>query len=157
MKIKNVSQQELKISIPSEKGTETSTVKPNQVMYCEDKASMTKQLVIYEKKRLITIEREIEKPDYVENYRPYYESGTYIPSVKTQQIDLDDEIEDTEVDSDVFEPESLAELVSNDEDDPEMSEPKRGRGRPKKPVTDTPADTEKKKRGRPKGSTKKTQ
>lgn len=157
MKIKNVSQQELKIAIPSGKDVITSTVKPNQVMYCEDNSSVTKQLVIYEKKKLLTIEKKAEKPDYVENYRPYFESGTYFPNKKAVKIDLDDELDDAEIEGDVMEVESISEFISAEEEEGEAEPTKRGRGRPKKPVSEQPADTEKKKRGRPKGSTKNTQ
>lgn len=157
MKIRNVSKQELKIAIPSGKEISTLTVRPNQVMYCEDKASVTKQLVIYEKKKLIVLERKAEKPDYVDNYRAYYESGTYVPNKKVVKIDLDDELDDVEMGEDVLEVEPISELITEDEEDAEAGLVKRGRGRPKKAVSEQPADTEKKKRGRPKGSTKKTQ
>lgn len=155
MKIKNVSQQELKITVPAGKDLLTSSVKPNQVMYCENISSITKQLVIYERKKLIVIDKSVEKPDYVNHYKPYYESGTYFSQPKTKTIDIDEVLEDQEMDEEELPiiPETDFDLA--EEEGQEEMPVKKGRGRPRKPVTEKPAQTEKKKRGRPIGSTKK--
>lgn len=156
MKIKNVSQQELKIAVPIGKDILTSKVKPNQVMYCEKKSAITKQLVILERKKLIVIDKELEKPDYVENYKPYYESGTYQSQPKVQTVDIHEVLDEDEIEDEVMEIEPVSDFdFADDDSDPEMQPVKKGRGRPRKPVEDKVVETEKKKRGRPKGSTKK--
>lgn len=160
MKIKNVSQQNLNIAIQVGKQITNSTIRPNQVMYCENDASITKQLVIYEKKMLIVIDKHIEKPDYVENYKPYFESGTYMPSKKTANIVLEEELDDQESEQEsegVFEIDSMNLYMPSEEEESDEMPVKKGRGRPKKIQSEQPLIAEKKQRGRPKGSTKNKQ
>lgn len=156
MKIKNVSQQELKIAVPVGQDILTSKVKPNQVMYCEKKSAITKQLVILERKKLIVIDKDMNKPDYVDNYKPYYESGTYIPQHKVQTVDIDDVLDEDEIEDEVIAIEPVSDFdFADDDSEPEAQLIKKGRGRPRKPVEENAIQTEKKKRGRPKGTTKK--
>lgn len=164
MKIKNISNNDLVLSIQiGENGGLIMNVKPNQVMYCEEKSNINKQLIIYEKKKLITITKDIEKPEYVGYYKPYFESGTYQTiSKKTNNtiiVEVDDE-EDDDITINVSSAEINLEAIQDADEETKSIEggsPKRGRGRPKKPIEHIVVPQEKKKRGRPKGSTKKTQ
>jgi hypothetical protein len=158
MKIKNISSQDLGISLEVNKQIKTVNVKPLQVMYCEDESQVNNRLRIYEKKKLISIKLMSEKPDHIENYKPFFESETYssLAPAATIEIGPDDEMENTDIPAfeGSFEPD---ELISADtktsEENPEDTAKKK-RGRPKKPVSQNETPAEKKIRGRPKGSTK---
>jgi hypothetical protein len=154
MKVRNISNQDLKISLRVNNEIRSVTVKPNQVMYCEDKSQINKQLLIYEKKKLVNIEKQAEKPDYVEHYKSFFESGTYSTAKPVEPIDLDDDIEMTEMQEADLEPERFEEIDIDEIDDQAEEPVKKGRGRPKKPVDESATTLEKKGRGRPKGSTK---
>lgn len=154
MKLRNISSQDLKLSLQVNSKIETITVKPNQVMYCEDKSQVNKQLLIYEKKKLISIEKHSDKPDYVDYYKTFFESGTYSTTKPTETLDLDEEIETADIVEEHFELERFEEIDIEEVDGPEEEPVKKGRGRPKKPIVETAEPLEKKKRGRPKGSTK---
>lgn len=163
MKIRNVSSQDLKLSLEVNKQIKAVNLKPLQVMYCEDNSQVNRQLIVYEKKKLINIERLAEKPDYVEHYKSFFESGTYSVSKPSPVMDLDDEIEITEaieipeVEDSPFESDVVDQIDSDGPKQDSDESEKKKRGRPKKPVMETTATTEKKKRGRPKGSTKNKQ
>lgn len=164
MKIKNISNNDLVLSISiGQNGNLMLNVKPNQVMYCEDGSNMNKQLLIYEKKKLISILKDAEKPEYVGYYKPYFESGTYQSSPQKVNtavvVEVDDDEDDDVVVNVVSEEINLETIVDIDEEPQQIEQEsqKRGRGRPKKTVELNSAPQEKKKRGRPKGSTKKPQ
>ena len=158
MKIKNISSQDLGISLEVNKQIKTVNVKPLQVMYCEDESQVNNRLRIYEKKKLISIQLMSEKPDYIENYKPFFESGTYSPHAPatTVEIELDDETENTDilVFEESFKPDELIPVDTNTSEKDLEDTAKKKRGRPKKPVSQNETPTEKKKRGRPTGSTK---
>ena len=154
MKVRNISNQDLKISLQVNNEIKSVTVKPNQVIYCEDKSQVNKQLLIYEKKKLVSIEKQVEKPDYVEHYKSFFESGTYSTTKPVEPIELDEDMEIAEIEEGDFEHERFEE-IDIDEVDDQVEEPvKKGRGRPKKVVVESATPSEKKGRGRPKGSTK---
>jgi hypothetical protein len=158
MKIKNISSQDLGISLEVNKQIKTVNVKPLQVMYCEDESQVNNRLRIYEKKKLISIQLMSEKPDHIENYKPFFESGTYSPHAPatTVEIELDDETENTDilVFEESFKPDELIPVDTNTSEEDLEDTAKKKRGRPKKPVSQNETPTEKKKRGRPTGSTK---
>lgn len=156
MKIRNVSSQDLKLSLEVNKQIKAVNLKPLQVMYCEDNSQVNRQLIVYEKKKLINIERLAEKPDYVEHYKSFFESGTYSVPKPSPVVDLDEEIEIPEVVDTPFESEEFEEMVHGADGINQSSDEstKKKRGRPKKPVSENMTSLEKKKRGRPKGSTK---
>lgn len=159
MKIKNISNKDLVLSlnIGVNKGLMTN-IKPNQVMYCESKNDLNKQLVIYEKKQLISIVKDVEKPEYVGYYKPYFESGTYISNQR--HVALPIVIETDEEDDDIAPSVEDVEIPMIADTEEEIEEtvqesPKKGRGRPRKPISAEPDTKEKRKRGRPKGTFKK--
>ena len=154
MKVRNISNQDLKISLQVNNEIKSVTVRPNQVMYCEDKSQINKQLLIYEKKKLVNIEKQVEKPDYVEHYKSFFESGTYSTIKPADTIDIDDDIEMSEMQEGELEPERFEEIDIDEIDDEVNESVKKGRGRPKKVVIESATPSEKKGRGRPKGSTK---
>lgn len=153
MKIKNISNKDLSFSLNHENAGFLFTMRPNQVMYCESEGLLNKQILIYERKRLVSVNKEIEKPDYVDYYKCFFEAGEYSNNKVMVTITVDDDADD-EGDASSFEEEVLSELMTEGFDEEDEQPAKRGRGRPKKPVTENPSE-EKKKRGRPKGSIKK--
>lgn len=163
MKIKNISNQDISFSITYGNSGFLFNMKPNQVMYCENNNLINKQIVIYEKKKLISVNKNTPKPDYVDYYKCFFEAGDYTTAKMPLQIGLDDDFESfdndevsvPEIGEEIPESEihEMDELVSENTDEESTQSVKRGRGRPKKPVSEKPAK-EKKKRGRPKGSTK---
>lgn len=154
MKVRNISNQDLKLSLDINSEVKAVTVKPNQVMYCEDKSQVNKQLLIYERKKIISIEKISEKPDHVDHYKSFFESGTYSKPKAAKPIDIDEETETIETPEEHFEIGRFEEIDIEEVDGPEDEPVKKGRGRPKKPVVENDGDSEKKQRGRPKGSTK---
>lgn len=161
MKIKNTSQQDLNLSINKLNGEKIIvSMKPNQVLYTENGSEINKQILIYEKKRIISVNREIDKPDFVNYYKSFFESGTFNPISKSAKVVLEDEEDDLEEALNEFETlEIPKEMDSYDEDlDEDIPAEKKGRGRPKGTVK-VKAETEdlsqpKKGRGRPKGTVK---
>lgn len=156
MKIKNLSSQNLNLSFTKGNGEKTIiTLKPNQVLYADNNSDINKQLLIYEKKKLLYVNREMDKPSYVDYYKPFFESGA-TTTVSSSFIDFDDE-DDEEVDSIMnIEPISPNFDDSDDDFDGDEMPVKKGRGRPKGTVKkDIKISGEKKGRGRPKGTTKK--
>lgn len=164
MKIKNISNNDLVLSIAiGMNGNLMMNIRPNQVMYCENSSNLNKQLVIYEKKKLISIVKDAEKPEYVGYYKPYFESGTYQSAPKKTNtsvlVEVDDDDDDDAMINIVPEEISISNMQEDlDEGPEEAKQPseKKGRGRPKKAVDPNIVSKEKKGRGRPKGSTKKT-
>jgi hypothetical protein len=158
MKIKNLSQQNLNLSLSKGKGEKTIiSLKPNQVLYADNNQEINKQLLIYEKKKLLYVNREMDKPDYVDYYKPFFESGT-INTASNSFYDIEDEDEDDNLLNNI-EDLDFSSSVGDDEDyDSSAVVPKKGRGRPKgtkKPIVENKENTEKKGRGRPKGTVKK--
>lgn len=161
MKIKNLSQQNLSLSLTKESGENIIVnVKPNQIFYCENNLKINKQLLIYEKKNLIYLNQMMDKPSYVDYYKCFFESGSYNNS-NSSFVDFDEE--DDEMDVPSFEIEDVSINLNEDdefnEDGPSI---KKGRGRPKgtsKPKESKPETNleNKKGRGRPKGSIKKVE
>ncbi len=163
MKIKNISKENLNLSIIKNNGEKLIlNLKPTQVTYVEDAVQVNKQLLVYEKKRIITIFSNIEKPDYVDFYKVFFEAGT-MPNAKienTIHIDLidEDEEDDDDVVSEIEFSSALENLEEADDssfiksEPKENASPKKGRGRPKKEVIETTG--EKRGKGRPKGSFK---
>jgi hypothetical protein len=158
MKIKNLSQQNLNLSLSKSKGEKTIiSLKPNQVLYADNNQEINKQLLIYEKKKLLYVNREMDKPEFVDYYKPFFESGTMNTSTNSH-YDVDEEDDDDNLLNNI-EDLDFSSSMSDDEDfDPNHTAPKKGRGRPKgikKEISKTPETTEKKGRGRPKGTIKK--
>jgi hypothetical protein len=160
MKIKNTSQQDLNLSINKLNGEKIIVnMKPNQVLYTENGSEINKQILIYEKKRIINVNRENDKPDFVNYYKSFFESGTFKIS-KPAKIALEDDEDDLEEALNEFEVLEIPKgMDSYDEDlDEDMPAEKKGRGRPKgtaKIKTETEDSSQPKKgRGRPKGTVK---
>lgn len=158
MKIKNISNQDLNIPVQLGKEVKNVVLKPNQVVYCESTSQITKQFLIYEKKKLISTQKQSEKPDYVEYYKSFFESGTYSSIKREQPINLvedeEDDVEIPEIQDQILEQDDFEETSFEETQDSKEQTLKKGRGRPKKPVVETDESLEKKKRGRPKGTTK---
>jgi hypothetical protein len=155
MKIKNMSSQNLNLSLTKESGEKTIiSLKPNQVLYADNNKDINKQLLIYEKKKLVYVNREMDKPSYVDYYKPFFESGSSTVQSPKSYIDLDDE--DDDMDELIVSVDSIDANFADDEDfDSEITSTKKGRGRPKGTVKkDLAPQMEKKGRGRPKGTTK---
>lgn len=156
MKIKNLSDQNLNLSLIKKNGSNiVIQVKPNQVLYSEDIKENNKQLLIYEKKKLIYINREIDKPEFVDYYKPFFESGESQVKPKSNYLFVDEDEDVDEVDTMVIGNINSFELSSEDDFDSDEPAIKKGRGRPKgtKKVIES-ENKEKKGRGRPKGSVK---
>jgi len=161
MKIKNISQQDLNLSVTKSNGEKIIVnMKSNQVLYTENGSDINKQILIYEKKKLISVTREIEKPDFVNYYKSFFESGTFNPVYKSSKINIEEDEDDLEEALNEFETlEVPKDMDSYDEDlDEDMPAEKKGRGRPKG-TAKVKAETEdlsqeKKGRGRPKGTVK---
>jgi len=157
MKIKNMSSQNLNLSLTKESGEKTIiALKPNQVLYADNNKEINKQLLIYEKKKLVYVNREMDKPSYVDYYKAFFESGATTTQSSGSYIDLEDEDDDLEVLIDGIESIN-SNFIDEDEDfDGETTPTKKGRGRPKGTTIkkDPAPHTEKKGRGRPKGTTK---
>lgn len=158
MKIKNISQQDLNLSVTKLNGEKIIVnMKPNQVLYSENETDINKQILIYEKKKLISVIRDIEKPDFVNYYKSFFESGTFVPNYKSPIIDLDDEDDDLDESIDNLDTVEITMSIDSDDEelDSDMPAEKKGRGRPKG-TTKTPEKNNepKKGRGRPKGTIK---
>lgn len=157
MKIKNLSQQEINLSLTSSKDERfIIKLKPNQVLYAEDTGTVNKQIIIYEKKNLLYVNREIDKPNYVNYYKPFFESSNDYNIINKSLITNEEE-DDDEVET--FEDFTGFALDDSFDEDFDSDSPsiKKGRGRPKgtkKITNNTSENTEKKGRGRPKGTIK---
>ncbi len=158
MKIKNLSSQNLNLSLTKGSGEKTIiSLKPNQVLYADNNSDINKQLLIYEKKKLVYVNREMDKPSYVDYYKPFFESGTSSIQNSGSYVDLDDDDEDDDMDVLVDGMDSIGSNFTDEDDDfdGEMAPVKKGRGRPKGASKKEPKiQSEKKGRGRPKGTTK---
>jgi len=161
MKIKNNSQQDLNISINKLNGEKIIVnMKPNQVLYTENGSEINKQILIYEKKRIINVNREIDKPGFVNYYKSFFESGTFNLISNSSKVALEDDEDDLEETLNEFETLEIPKRIdSYDEDlDEDIPAEKKGRGRPKGTVkikNETEDSSQPKKgRGRPKGSIK---
>lgn len=161
MKIKNNSQQDLNISINKLNGEKIIVnMKPNQVLYTENGSEINKQILIYEKKRIINVNREIDKPGFVNYYKSFFESGTFNLISNSSKVALEDDEDDLEETLNEFETLEIPKGIdSYDEDlDEDIPAEKKGRGRPKGTVkikNETEDSSQPKKgRGRPKGSIK---
>jgi len=161
MKIKNLSQQNLNLSLSKSKGEKTIiSLKPNQVLYADNNQEINKQLLIYEKKKLLYVNREMDKPEFVDYYKPFFESGTMNTSTNSH-YDVDEEDDDDNLLNNI-EDLDFSSSMSDDEDfDPNHTAPKKGRGRPKgstkkenNTVENSDSSESKKLRGRPKGTIK---
>lgn len=158
MKIKNLSQQEINLSLTSSKDERLIIkLKPNQVLYAENTNTINKQIIIYEKKNLIYVNREMDKPDYVNYYKAFFESSNNFNLVNKSTINNDEEDEDDEIET--FEDLTGFDLVDSFDDDfdPDNTSAKKGRGRPKgtkKTINKLEENSERKGRGRPKGTVK---
>lgn len=154
MKIKNLSQQNLNLSLSKDNGNKIIiSIKPNQVLYAENDKEINKQLVIYEKKKLIYVNREMDKPSYVDYYKPFFESNSYT-STSPSYVNIDDEDDDDDLDILV---DNIDSILSDDFDgDDDLGPVKKGRGRPKgtKKLPQVEISNDKRSRGRPKGTTK---
>lgn len=161
MKIKNTSQQDLNISINKLNGEKIIVnMKPNQVLYTENGSEINKQILIYEKKRIINVNREIDKPGFVNYYKSFFESGTFNLISNSSKVALENDEDDLEETLNEFETLEIPKGIdSYDEDlDEDIPAEKKGRGRPKGTVkikNETEDSSQPKKgRGRPKGSIK---
>ncbi len=158
MKIKNLSSQNLNLSLTKGSGEKTIiSLKPNQVLYADNNSDINKQLLIYEKKKLVYVNREMDKPSYVDYYKPFFESATSSTQNSGSYVDLDDDDEDDDVDVLIDGIDSIGSNFTDEDDefDGEMAPVKKGRGRPKGTSKKEPkTQSEKKGRGRPKGTTK---
>lgn len=161
MKIKNTSQQDLNISINKLNGEKIIVnMKPNQVLYTENGSEINKQILIYEKKRIINVNREIDKPGFVNYYKSFFESGTFNLISNSSKVALEDDEDNLEETLNEFETLEIPKGIdSYDEDlDEDIPAEKKGRGRPKGTVkikNETEDSSQPKKgRGRPKGSIK---
>lgn len=149
MKIKNISNQEL--TIPFKKGNEKVLIlkiQPGQIVYCEEKSSENKQVIILLKKKKIEITQE-EKPSKIEYYHPYgVLPHSEILKLKNAES-LPRPINDTEEDDDDGEEDiELLEVepeIINSNSDPDISDISTN-------VEFKNNDLHKNKGGRPKGS-----
>lgn len=158
MKIKNLSQQNLNLSLSKNKGEKTIiSLKPNQVLYADNDQEINKQLLIYEKKKLLYVNREMDKPEFVDYYKPFFESGTLNTSTNSY-YDMEDEDDDDNLLNNIEDLDFSSSMGDDEDFDPNHTAPKKGRGRPKgtkKVSVETKEVAEKKGRGRPKGTVKK--
>ena len=139
MKIKNISTKPIKVPTKNSTGKKEFILEVGQIAYLDDKRKKDNQIIIWEKKKAILVERNAVKPENLEYNRAYsvFINGIHkiSPAPNTiNMIDLDDDLEGDDIappDDDI-----IAEVES--EDDEPLTE-----------KNDTPV---KNKGGRPKGA-----